>query len=38
MAEHPTHPQVEDISKKSDLFDEFAVKYEIPPLAIPTAA
>ncbi|KAJ8073521.1 hypothetical protein PM082_011797 [Marasmius tenuissimus] len=31
--EHPTHPLVIDLEKKSDLFDEAIIKYVVPPLA-----
>jgi len=37
-AEHPTHPLVTDVSKKAELFDGFTAKFEVPPLAVPTAA
>ncbi|KAI0046555.1 hypothetical protein FA95DRAFT_1560020 [Auriscalpium vulgare] len=35
---YPHHPFVEDMHAKGDQFDEFAAKFSIPPLAIPTAA
>ncbi|KAI0063982.1 hypothetical protein BV25DRAFT_1823469 [Artomyces pyxidatus] len=35
---YPNHPLVESVNAKAEQFDEFAAKYEIPPLAIPTAA
>ncbi|KAJ7612464.1 coatomer complex protein [Mycena polygramma] len=36
--EHPTHPLVEDLVQKANLFDEFAAKFTVPPLAVPAAA
>ncbi|KAJ7836526.1 coatomer complex protein, partial [Mycena leptocephala] len=38
QTEHPTHPLVLDVAQKADLFDEFAAKFTVPPLAVPTAA
>jgi len=32
------HPLVQDVNAHSDLFDELAAKYSVPPLAIPTTA
>ncbi|KAA1469005.1 hypothetical protein DENSPDRAFT_772271 [Dentipellis sp. KUC8613] len=36
--EYPTHPLVSAVNDKAEQFDEFAAKYQVPPLAIPTAA
>ncbi|KAJ6515137.1 coatomer complex protein [Mycena vitilis] len=36
--EHPTHPLVEDLAQKANLFDESAAKFPVPPLAVPAAA
>ncbi|KAF7356580.1 Heme peroxidase [Mycena venus] len=38
QTEHPTHPLVVDVAQKADLFDEFAAKFTVPPLAVPAAA
>ncbi|TFY76049.1 hypothetical protein EWM64_g7962 [Hericium alpestre] len=35
---YPTHPLVATLNEKAAQFDEFAAKYPIPPLAIPTAS
>jgi coatomer protein complex subunit epsilon len=33
--EHPEHPLVVDVTLKAELFDECALKFEVPSLAIP---
>ncbi|KAF8634556.1 hypothetical protein AX17_004146 [Amanita inopinata Kibby_2008] len=33
-SEHPGHPLVVDVSKKSELFDEVVTKYNVPPSAV----
>ncbi|KAF8074860.1 coatomer complex protein [Lyophyllum atratum] len=33
VSEHPDHPLVLDVSQKESLFDEYASKFEVPPLA-----
>jgi len=38
QAEHPKHPSVIDLAKKSELFDEAITKYTVPALALATAA
>ncbi|KAJ7281405.1 coatomer epsilon subunit-domain-containing protein, partial [Mycena rebaudengoi] len=38
ITEHPSHPLVLDVAQKADLFDEFAAKFTVPPLAVSTAA
>ncbi|KAI0704265.1 coatomer complex protein [Cytidiella melzeri] len=37
VAQYPTFPMVVDVQQKSELFDELAAKYEVPPLAIVAA-
>lgn len=33
VAEHPSHPAVLDIQQKSDLFDQHAAAFTVPPPA-----
>lgn len=35
--QYPTFPMVVDVKEKADLFDELAVKFEVPPLAVAPA-
>lgn len=36
--EYPSHPLVVDVAQKAGLFDEAAVNYEVPPLAVAIGA
>lgn len=38
VSEFPNHPLVTDVNAKAEEFDELTAKFEVPPLAIPTAA
>ncbi|KAI0319387.1 coatomer epsilon subunit-domain-containing protein [Amylostereum chailletii] len=38
VSKYADHPLVRDVNIRSEQFDEFAAKYEVPPLAIPAAA
>ena len=33
QAEHPNHPLVADLAAKASIFDEFAAKFDVPPVA-----
>ncbi|TRM65545.1 coatomer epsilon subunit-domain-containing protein [Schizophyllum amplum] len=33
QSEYPTHPLVTDLAAKASLFDEFAAKFDVPPIA-----
>ena len=37
VAQYPTFPMVTDVKQKSQLFDELAAKFEVPPLATASA-
>ena len=37
-SQYPTFPMVVDVQQKSDLFDELAAKFEVPPLAAAVSA
>lgn len=34
VSQYPTFPMVVDVQQKSELFDELAAKFEVPPLAV----
>jgi len=36
--QYPTFPMVLDVQQKSELFDELAAKFDVPPLAVPAVA
>jgi len=36
-SEYPNHPLVTDVNAKAEQFDDFAARFEVPPLAIPAA-
>ncbi|KAI0792164.1 coatomer epsilon subunit-domain-containing protein [Abortiporus biennis] len=38
VSKYPKNPLVLDVEKKADIFDELASKFEVPPVAIPSAA
>ncbi|KAI0343268.1 coatomer complex protein [Trametopsis cervina] len=38
VSQFPTFPLVRDVQEKSELFDELAAKFEVPPLAVASAA
>lgn len=35
--QYPSFPMVMDVQQKSELFDELAAKFEVPPLATASA-